>query len=404
PKDGSLNFPANRDGWVRTIKDLGLQFDFVSSEQVEQGDLASGKYKVLILPLSLALSPAEEKNIESFVRAGGVVVSDAAAGLMDEHCAWPQNATMDQLFGVTSAMASNKRALKPTEGQLVVTDDGAGWGLDAKELSGLVSAEPYIKAAGGTPLVRIGATDAVITRRLGKGWTIYLNTFFDKYPKLRAEKFGGANYRALVNALLDRAGVWPTIQVLSADSKRLTQAQVARYRFGDAEILTIVKDNVAVAGIVGRDGVTTYNDAALGQIARQEITIKLPKKYYVTDVRSGKRLGYTDVVRSSVLVGDAAVLSLSPAENKLTLDGPAASERGEHVVFALSSTTPGPRLIRCHVFGPDGVMLPVYARTLLMNDKAARFVLPSALNDLAGSYSLRTTDVVTGASAETKIT
>src|SRR6185436_14714281 len=58
-KETSISFAANRDGWVRTVKDLGLQFDFVSSEQVEQGGLASGKYKVLILPLSLALSPNE---------------------------------------------------------------------------------------------------------------------------------------------------------------------------------------------------------------------------------------------------------------------------------------------------------------------------------------------------------
>jgi len=403
PKDSSLNFPANRDGWVRTIKDLGLQFDFVSSEQVEQGSLASGKYKVLIMPLSLALSPAEAKSIDSFVRAGGVVISDAAAGLMDQHCAWPQNDTMNQLFGVTSAQPSNKRALKPAGGQLVVTDEGARWGLEAKNLSGQVFAEPYIKATDGTPLVRIGTTDAVISRRLGKGWTIYLNTVFDRYPKLRSENFGGANYRALVNSLLEHAGVRPTIDVLSADGKRLTQAQVARYHFGDAEILTIVKDNVAVAGIVGRDGVTTYNDAALGQIARQEIVIKLPNKYYVTDVRSAKRMGYTDVVRSSVLVGDAVVLSLSPAENKLTLKGAASSQLGEHVAFALASSTAGPRLIRCHVFGPDGLMLPVYARSLLVNDKASTFVLPSALNDVAGTYTIRATDVVTGATAETKI-
>ena len=47
PKETSLSFPANRDGWVRTIKDLGLQFDFVSSEQVEQGSLASGKVQSL---------------------------------------------------------------------------------------------------------------------------------------------------------------------------------------------------------------------------------------------------------------------------------------------------------------------------------------------------------------------
>src|SRR6185437_15994863 len=127
-------------------------------------------------------------------------------------------------------------------------------------------------------------------------------------------------------------------------------------------------------------------------------------KYYVTDVRSGKQRGYTDVVHSSVLVGDAAILSLSPAENKLTLLGPASSVRGEHVAFTISSAVAGPRLIRCHVFGPDGLMLPFYARTLLMNDKASTFVLPSALNDNAGSYTLRTTDVVTGATAEKKIT
>src|SRR6185436_8785784 len=123
----------------------------------------------------------------------------------------------------------------------------------------------------------------------------------DKYPKLRAQKFGGESYRSLVDALLNHAGVRRSVQVLATDGKQLSQAQVARYRFGDAQILTIVKDNVTVAGIVGRDGVTIYNDAALGQIARQEITIKLPGKHYVTDVRSGKQLGYTDPVHSSVL-------------------------------------------------------------------------------------------------------
>ena len=402
PPETSLSFPANRDGWVRTIKDLGLQFDFVSSEQLEHGSLASGKYKVLILPLSLALSPAEAKKIQDFVAAGGVVIADAAAGVMDSHCAWRQTGALNELFGIT-AVPSDKRALKTGGGEVRVTDEGARWGLAAKELSGMTTAESDIKAASGKSLIRIGETDAVITHHIGRGSTIYLNTLFDKYPKLRAEKFGGANDRALVDTLLEHAGVRPSVQVLSTDGKRLTQAQVARYRFGDAEILTVVKDNVAVAGIVGRDGVTIYNDAALGQIARQEIIIKLPNKYYVTDVRSGKRLGYTDVVHSSVVVGDAAVLSLSPAENKLTLNGPASSARGEHVAFTISSSAAGPRLIRCHVFGPDGAMLQVYARTLLMNDKASTFVLPSALNDIAGSYTLRITDVVTGAASEKKI-
>src|SRR5258705_7187863 len=403
PKETSLNFPANRDGWVRTIKDLGLQFDFVSSEQVEQGSLASGKYKVLILPLSLALSPSEVKNIETFVQAGGVVISDAAAGLMDQHCAWQQNVAINELFGI-AAPASSTRAFNAGDGQVVITDDGARWGFGAKDFSGLVSAEPEIGAPSGTSLIRIGKTNAVITHRIGKGWTIYLNMLFDKYPKLRADNFAGANYRTLVEVLLDRAGVRPAVQVLSKDGRRLTQAQVARYHFGDAEILTVVKDNVAVAGIVGRDGVTVYNDGTLGQIAKQEITIKLPNKVYVTDVRSGQRLGYTDVVHSSVVVGDAVVLSLSPAENKLSLSGPPSSSRGDHVSFTLSSSVAGPRLVRCHVFGPDGLMLPAYADNVLLDNTATTFVLPSAFNDVAGAYTIRATDVVTGATAETKIT
>src|SRR3989475_10711869 len=48
----ALSFPSNRDGWVRAITDLGLQFDFISSEQVEKGGLTTAKYKVLVLPLS----------------------------------------------------------------------------------------------------------------------------------------------------------------------------------------------------------------------------------------------------------------------------------------------------------------------------------------------------------------
>jgi len=251
--------------------------------------------------------------------------------------------------------------------------------------------------------MRIGETNTVIVRHLGKGWTIYLNTLFDRYPKLRAEKFGGANYRALINDLLDHVGVRSAVQVLSSDGQRLTQAQVVRYHFGDAEILAVVKDNVAVAGIVGRDGVMIYNDAALGQVARQEITIKLPHKFYVTDVRSGKRFGYTDIIHSSVLVGDAAVLSLSPVENKVALSGPPYSSRGEHIAFNLSSSVGGPHLIRCHVFAPDGSMMPVYAGNLLLDTATLSFVLPSALNDPAGVYTIRATDVVTGATAETKL-
>jgi hypothetical protein len=402
PDKSVLSFPANRDGWVRMIKDLGLQFDFVSSEQINQNRLATGKYKVLILPLSLALSTEEAKNIEAFVAAGGVVVADAAPGLTDQHCAWQPSDSLNSLFGITAG-PPDKREIKIAPGDITVTDEGARWGLAAKDLGGLQAAEPDIRAADGTPLLHIGKADALIVRRAGKGWTIYLNTIFDRYSKQRTAKFDGANYRALVNALLARAGVRPSIEVLSVDGRPITQAQVVRYHFADAEILAIVKDNVAVSGVVGQDGVTIYNDANLGRVARQEIVIKLPRKLYVADVRSGKQLGYTDVIHSSALMGDALVLGLSPVQNKLSLHGPATALLGEHVSFPVASSVPGRRLIRCHVFAPDGSPLPVYAKNVLTVNGSSTFVLPTALNDPSGSYTIRATDVVTGATAETKL-
>ncbi len=403
PTDTSaIRFPANRDGWVRVTKDLGLQFDFVSSEQLEKGSLASGKYKVLILPLSMAISPAEVKAIESFARNGGTVIADAATGMMNQHCAWQERGLLNHLFGIT-APASDKRSLKRADGAVSVTAEGARWGLDAKGLAALTAAEPEVRATAGASLLRIGKADAVIARRLGRGYAIYLNALFDQYPKLRGKQFGGAAYRALVNALFERAGVRPEIEIQSADGNRLAQAQVARYRFGDAEVLAVVKDNVALDGVVGQDGVTIYNDAGLGRVARQEITIRIPGKFHVTDIRTGKQLGLTEVVRTSIVTGDAVVIGLNRTVGTISLRGPASSRLGEHPEFIVTSSRPGRRLIRCHVFAPDGSFLAAYAKNMTLENATGRVVLPSALNDAAGEYTLRVTEVVSGATAEAKV-
>ncbi|HZE71558.1 MAG TPA: beta-galactosidase trimerization domain-containing protein [Pyrinomonadaceae bacterium] len=399
-----LSYPANRDGWVRSIKDLGMQFNFISADQMQQGQLTPGKFKVLVMPFSSALSNEEIRDVEAFAQAGGVVIADGATGIMDEHCAWHQSAAVNDFFGINASTPSKRGSLNSFTGDVSVTAEGARWGLAAKDLNGIAAAEVNIKAASGIPLIRIANTDAVIVRRVGKGWAIYLNTFLHDYSKQRAEKFGGQNYRSLIAAVLAHTGVEPAVRVLGADDKRLPQAQVVRYRFGGAEILAIVKDNVVVEGIVQRDGVTIYNDAALGQIARQDISIRLPGKFYVTDVRTGKRLGYTDLVHSSVVIGDALVLGLSPHDNKISISGPGNAALGDHVKFKIDSSTSGPRLIRCHVFAPDGALLAVYARNVLLNSSTASFVLPSALNDSAGVYTVSVTDVVTGAGANTKIT
>ncbi len=51
------------------------------------------------------------------------------------------------------------------------------------------------------------------------------------------------------------------MEVLDINGQPLGQATIARYRFGDGEVLAVVKDNEAIESNIGRDGVTTFNDA-----------------------------------------------------------------------------------------------------------------------------------------------
>jgi hypothetical protein len=385
PDKAHLSFAGNRDGWVKTIKDLGLQFDFISSEEVAKNRIPIEKYKVLILPLAFALSNEEIGNIRDFVSRGGVVIADSAPGLMDQHCAWQSSDGVNQLFGIAT-VASDKRELK-------LLGDGVR----------LRVAEPDLKPSTGATLINVGPGQAAIVNSLGKGRTFYLNTIWDQYPKQRANNFGGAVYRELARAVLDKAGIRPVIEVLSPDGHQVSQAQIARYQFGDSEVLAIVKENVELKGTVGRDGVTTYNDAKLGPVAKQDLVIKLPAKMYVVDIRTGKQFGYTDEVRTSILIGDAIVLALSPVEKQIRLDSVSSATQGEHVRLNLASTSSSGNLIRCHVFGPDGTRLAMYSSNVLLEQGRGSFVLPFALNDAKGKYLVRATDVTSGVTVEKTI-
>ena len=108
------------------------------------------------------------------------------------------------------------------------------------------------------------------------------------------------------------------------------------------------------------------------------------------------------MVHSSILVGDALVLGLSPEVNELKLEGPVSARPGDHISLALTSNRPGRSLVRCHVYAPDGSRLPIYSNNVLVDGRGT-FALPFALNDPTGKYVIRATDVITGAVVERAI-
>jgi hypothetical protein len=79
------DFLRVRDSYCRLIEDHGLQYKFVSYDQLENGELSKRGYRILILPRSSALSQAEVSAITDFVHEGGTLVIDGEAGTFDQH-------------------------------------------------------------------------------------------------------------------------------------------------------------------------------------------------------------------------------------------------------------------------------------------------------------------------------
>jgi hypothetical protein len=73
-----------RNSWLKALQDLGYSPRFISSEQIEAGELESGRYKALILPSSFALSDKERAKILAFRTGDGIILADTTPGF-DSH-------------------------------------------------------------------------------------------------------------------------------------------------------------------------------------------------------------------------------------------------------------------------------------------------------------------------------
>jgi hypothetical protein len=402
-EDDEPGFPANRDGWTKSLTDLGLSYDFVAAPDLESKGLDPKTLKAFVLPLSFAVSPAEAANLEKYVRAGGVVIADGAAGVMDDHAAWQSGGLLNGLFGITAGSSSKRVYGTRVKGAVTVTDAGRSFGLDAAKLEGLEALEADLKPAGATALVQVGAAPAVFVRQLGTGYAVYLNTLLDEYSKARNKGYGGGAQRALLSAVLAKATVKPAVEVKEPGGAPLAQTRIARYRFGGSDVVAILQENVDVATLYGHDGVTIYDDTKLGKVAKRAVTVRLPRVGRVTNVRTGEDLGRTDTVKAEILPGDALVLAVGEDRPGLTLDSPAKAERGTKVSLGLGLGKPGAHLVRCHVFDPKGRFLPEYASNVLVDGAKGTFSIPTALNDAVGRYRITATDVVSGATAEAAV-
>jgi len=158
--------------------------------------------------------------------------------------------------------------------------------------------------------------------------------------------------------------------------------ELVRYRNGDTTILAILPL------APGKGGGT--------------VRIDLADQAHVTDIRGGRGLGPTTGIDLAVPDEGPLLLALSAAANAgPAIEAPSKASAGETVRVTLRPGAGGNPILRLDVLDPAGGRNEAYSRVLAAGEKAV--AIPFAVNDPAGPWTIRVTEILTGRSAEARI-
>ncbi len=366
-----------RDAWVKLIEDLGLQYNFVSYKQVEAGLLNNPKsedekYKVLILPESIALSPKEVAEMRRFVEAGGWVVGDQCIGLMDDKCRRQPRGLLDDLFGITRT--GEEKAL-PLGIHLQY--------LPEKLM--LPAGEATVRAKGAVALGSVEGTDTpvVLDHAVGKGEACLLNINLASFENER--RFSTPTEKGLRRVVQPFLIHGPSRDI-HLQSGKPSHVEVIRYQAGPLEYLGLLRPQ----------------DTDGDEVAQ----LPLRGKHCVYDVRAHGFVGELDQITAPLQPGECRLYCLSPTKlADFSLTTASAVALGGELSYALSPPAGGPgapRLVRLTVLTPEGREVGDYARNLFLGRDEVAGSIRFALNDPPGQWTLRATDIVTGQTAEAR--
>ncbi|MBT3379385.1 MAG: hypothetical protein HN742_32925 [Lentisphaerae bacterium] len=335
-------------GAMLAIEDLGLQYDFVSYEQIEKGALED--YRAFVMPASCALSTKETAAIKTFVKAGGLLIADVYPGIMNGHCRTLATAALDDVFGC------------------VVTE-----------------AVPTIES--DTPV-------AFHNRAFGLGQATLLNCPFNDYETTRTDG-NELPFREALRQTLGRHGIRSAVEVTQAQTgARLSACETVRFRDGHTEYIAVVKD----------DDIIDH--------APVKAKIQFPANRHAFDVRRKRHLGRTQSIEKEIVPGVPELFALLPYRvRRLELPNiPSKCVPGQSInlPIRLAAMSPGVstgrHMVRLEVTNPAGKPVPHYARNVELVKGAGKATMAFAFNDPPGTWTLTATDVATNESTRTKLT
>jgi hypothetical protein len=331
-------FIRSRVAWGQVLEDIGYQYDYLSYEQIEKGDLRRRGFRVLVLPGSIALSEKEAQQIRAFVKAGGLVLADVRPGITDEH---------------------GKR-----------------------------------RAAGALD-------DIFCADRFGRGRGVCPNRWLDDYPQVRFGGAGRA-VRERVLRELERAKVAARVRVENEAGCYPVAVERVSWRGDGVEVLGLLKETRGsftemadgTMGFALREGMKEV-DAVRVTLPRRGHWYDLRRHAYLGEIAELKAsLKEADPKLYAMLPYhvEGLTLSVSARGRRDGLVRCAVRVRARAQRFA-------PHVVKLEVYGPDGEQRSVYSRNFSVRGGVGAIEFRLALNDAPGTWRVIATDVLSGARA-----
>ncbi len=385
--DGDGNFLREHEALIKAVRDLGYQYEHVSTGQLASGVLTVEDYPVFVMPLAMCVSDETAQILREYVEAGGTLIVDGRAGMLTGEGAMRETRALDELLGV--AGPTGPEALATESASLEVTVDGVMHGTQAPqqvtiEPTWLEVLEPGLTVTTGTALAQAGDTPVLVVNTVGEGRAITLNIAAKPFLDRRAEGTEGPLMNAL-DAAIRGAGIAPPCELASPDGGRVHANQQVVFTDGQATYLGLQPD------------ILMYD------IADQQAHVTLPEPTIVYDMRTGKQVGKGPVSEWDVTLsrGHPLAYAMLPYRvRRLQVEAPRSAGLGETVQVGATVETsgePGYHVVRVDLYAP-GSDTPhrQYSQNIACDAGSGTVSIPFALSDPAGEWRLRLRDAATG--------
>ena len=373
-----IELTTPRVAWQAALEELGLQYDYITSDQAATLDPA-GEFKVLILPYTQAMPAKVADGIRAFAKAGGTVIADARPGIYDRLGMRLPVGALDDVFGI-------ERERRGTDAirQAAFEVRGALGDIDLDARIPKVRLDGEVRTRSARALARVDAIPAVATARFGGGKAVLLNFLLDGFHARRIEgKEDGT--LVLLKDLLAWAGVTPAVKLITRDNN-LKGFEVVRLRQGETSLVALM-----------RGGWLKVADAGRGRLAFEEAM-------HTYDVRRRTYLGEIAELPFNLNRGQALILARLPYRVAELRVAARDARQGQSVDLSIAlngAPETGIRhVLKLEFVGSDGEIRPTMAQKLITSSGRCHAQIPIAWNDPPGTWTVRVTDVVTGVRAQ----